>query len=571
VAYKADDNEGLKSYSVPGGIEVTFDTSVDSYSVTDAITVDDEISLEQFYYQSGEEELTLDEIYADYYEVEIDYTESGKVGAIYYLGTYYVFNYDSSDRLVSVYKDAELLKSVEYNAAGKIVSETNVINGVSETKNYSYKTDGSLYSVGSVAVVSPSVSDGKIVFGDNVYTITDHLITRIEGAVSATFAYEYLFNGVKRLTEKTINGETTNYSYLGDKVVEIRKQDQKLCYILDNNLNYVGLKYEGQKYYFDVDPFGNVLGLFDCDGQCVVQYFYDIWGTLLATTGDLADTLGLLNEVMNLSGVYEATLNAYFIDSRLYLPSSGIVLANGADPFSEAQPIYEWNQSKYFARSAVTDFAKIHDKVVSVAVKNLKEAGLDVVSNLYAVDEAGNEKRLVDIYTLDYSITPFSAMNLIDGNQIYEVIYHSPDSMAFETIAANKLRNISQAWAVSYFAEYKATPGTMKFNGQFVYCGYLIDYKCDGAGIVEYQVKINKKSNYDQSVNIYDYDEGKYVCYVNNTFDLDFLDGVTIIPGISRETYDIIDEYLSDYLQTVAGDICDQMLIYDDPAYYDME
>lgn len=527
VTYKADDNEGLKAYSVSGGVNVTYDTSVDIYSVVDAITVDDEIALEQIYYQSGDEELSLDEIYADYYEVEIDYTESGKVQAIYYLDSYYWYNYDSADRLISVYKDAELYKSVEYNAIGKIATETNCINGSSTNTAYSYTTDGNLYSAGGNIVALPVIFENKITLGNNAYTIINNTVDSVSGDISASFSYDYSFNGEKYLTSKTINGETTEYCYLGDKVVGIRKGNQQISYILDNNLNYVGLKFNGQKYYFDVDPFGNVLGLFDCDGIYAVQYYYDIWGTQIGIAGEQADTLGIFNEIRNMGGLYDAHLNAYFINSQMYMPSYSIVLATGDEYYSSAKSTYEWGQSNYFTRSAVTDFARIHDKVVSVAVNNFKEAGLDVVSNLYAVDDAGNSKRLVDIYTLDYSLTPFSAMNLIDGNQVYEVIYHSPDSMAFKAIAENKIDRISREWAVSYFADYKATPGTMKFNGQFIYCNYLIDYKCEGAGIIEYQVKINKKSNYDQSVNIYDYDNGKYVCYVNNTFDLDFLDGVT--------------------------------------------
>ena len=567
VDYKTDVNEGLKSYSVIGGIDVAFDTSVDIYSIIDAITVDDTIALEQVYYQTEDSELQLGEIYSEYYEVEIDYTDSGKVQAIYYLDNYYIYNYDSFDRLESIYKNSQLYKSIAYNDNGKVLSETNTDL---EVISYGYTSDGNLFSVNNVALATPTIQDNDVTVGEITYIKDNNLISQTQGGVVASFAYDYTFNDISYLTSKTVDGEITKYRYLGDKAVTILKGNQQINYILDNNLNYIGLKYNDQKYYFDVDPFGNVLGLFDCDGNYVVEYQYDVWGTNLTVSGTLSDSLGSLNEVLNLNAIYDASLNAYFMGEQLYLPGYGIVIM-GDSTYTAAKSIYEWEQNSYFTRSAVTDFARIHDKVVSVVVENFKEAGLDVVSNLYAIDDAGNTKRLVDIYTLDYSITPFSAMNLVDGNQVYEVIYHSPDSMAFESIAEGKLKKIAKEWTVSYFADYKATPGTMKFNGQFIYCGYLIDYKCDGAGIVEYQVKNNKKSNYNQNINIFDFDQNKYLCYVDNTFNLDFLDGVTIIPGISKETFDVIDNYLADYLQAVTGDICDQMLIYDDPSYYDME
>lgn len=572
VQFSADENVGLKSYNVSNGIEVKFDTYVDQYMVSDAISVDDEIAVEQIYYQTESgEQLSLDEIYAEYYSVEIDYSEKGKVDGIYYMDSYYIYEYDDSDRLTAIYRNGTLWKTFAYNAQNKIIEETEIVAGENAfVRSYSYTEAGKLFAVDGKNVAA-STASGQSVLVDGYYFISsgDSSTVTVSGDVTASFVYDYEFNGVKYLTSKTVNGVTTEYAYLGDKVVGIQKGEEALYYILDNDLNYVGVKYNGVKYYFAVDPFGNVMGLMDCDGYVVVEYSYDIWGTIVKVDGTLANTLGVANEITNLSGVYDFTMNAHFVGSDIYMPSYGVVLTPGAaSKVSDAIPTYEWNQDAYFVRSAVTDFAKIHDKVVSVAVENLKEAGLDVISNLYATDASGNLKRLVDIYTIDYSITPFSAMNLINGNQIYEVIYHSPDSMSFEALAEKKLKTIAQELAVSYFGDYDATVGTMKFNGQFIYLDYLIDYKCTGNGIVEYQVKINKKSNYDQSVNIYNYDTGKYVCYVNNTFDLNFLDGVTIIPGISQETFETIDGYLGDYLQAVTGDICDQMLIYDDPSYY---
>lgn len=581
VQFSADENVGLKSYNVSNGIEVKFDTYVDQYMVSDAISIDDEIAVEQIYYQTESgEQLSLDEIYAEYYSVEIDYSEKGKVDGIYYMDSYYIYEYDDSDRLTAVYRNGTLWKTFAYNAQNKIIEESEIVAGENAfVHSYSYTVAGKLFAVDGKNVAA-STASGQSVLVDGYHFISsgDSATVTVSGDVTASFVYGYEFNGVKYLTSKTVNGVTTEYAYLGDKVVCIQRGDEALYYILDNDLNYVGVKYNGVKYYFAVDPFGNVMGLMDCDGNVAVEYSYDIWGTIVKVGGTLANTLGVANEITNLSGVYDFTMNAHFMGGDIYMPSYGVVLTLGAESkVSDAIPTNEWNQDAYFVRSAVTDFAKIHDKVVSVAVENLKEAGLDVISNLYATDESGNLKRLVDIYTIDYSITPFSAMNLINGNQIYEVIYHSPDSMSFEALAEKKLKTIAQELAVSYFGDYDATVGTMKFNGQFIYLDYLIDYKCTGNGIVEYQVKINKKSNYDQSVNIYNYDTDKYVCYTNNTFNLDAFyrtEGTTIIPGICKEDFEDfesvfneIERYLLDF-QTVTGDICDQMLIYDDPSYY---
>ena len=563
---------GLSSYKTDS-LNVSFESNADEYGVTDSITVDDTISLEQAYYVQSNGELALGEIYADYYEVEIDYTDDGKVDGLYYYDSYYIYKYDVQNRLVEIFKNGELYKKFEYNVNGNIVSENTKAQDGEIIKNYRYTQEGALQSVGENSVFEQySINGNTITLDGHSYIRSSDSSITVSGKDDATFVYEYEFNGTNYITTKTLNGDETTYSYVGDRLVSLNNRYGAVEYILDNELNYIGLKYLGEKYYFAVDPYGNVMALLDCDGEIKITYEHDIWGNVLTVKGDLADSLGKINEIVNLNGVYDFVLGVYNLTEGIYIPAYGITLQKGSTSVTQVKSMYEWEQNGYFARSAVSSFACIHDKVVEVVVDNLKEQGMDVVSNLYATDKAGNNRRLVDVYTLDYSITPFSAMNLVDGNQIYEVIYKPQNSEEkYYKHAKEKVGAIVKNWSVSYFAEYTPVQGTMKFGGQFVYMDKLISYQTisEVGGIVSYQVLNNEKTNYDQSVNIFNYDTNKYVNYVNNTFDLNFLDGVTIIPGITRETYDVIDGFLADKLQAVAGNVCDQMLIYDDPSYYD--
>ena len=561
--------DGLNSYNADN-IEVVYDTNSDESGVYDTVTVNDSIAIEQGYkMDETEEDLSLSDIYADYYQVEIDYNEKGQVSGLYYYDRYYIYHYDKDGKVIDIYRDGEKYKDFAYNANGNIVSEKSVTEENSFSRTYSYTEDGKLYAINNVNVNSPKIEDNKLLVGDESFEWSEQTVNLKHGDKTAKFEYEYSFNGEKFITKKEVDDKDTTYKYIGDKVVSIDADGETLSYILDKDLNYVGLLYNDIKYYFAVDPYGNVMGIADVDGNFVVEYQYDIWGTLCGISGELASSLGTLNEIININGLYDHALNYYFFTDSIYLASEGITLSE--DNTYYAKNVYQWEQSNYFARSAVSSFARIHDMVVDVVVKNLKEQGLDVASNLYATDKNGDNRRLVDIYTLDFSITPFSTKNLLQGNQIYEVIYHAPDSEKFSEIANAKLQDIADNWTVSYFGDYSPSAGKMSFNGQFIFLGYLIDYKCLENGIVEYQVKNNVKQNYDQTVNIFDYDNNKYVCYVNNTFDLNFLDGVTIIPGINQEQYKALDGYLSNYLQSVAGNVCDQMLIYDDPNYYDLE
>lgn len=560
---------GINSYKT-NSLDVTYDSNSDEFGVIDTVTVDDVISVEQSYYVVNDE-LSLGEIYADYYEVEVDYTDDGKVEGVYYYDTYYIYKYDDEGRLYEVYKDGELYKSFAYNGMGSIITEQTVGEEADISKAYAYTQDGVLQSVdGNVVYKQYNKHGNTITVGNRAFTYLSDDKIIINGDRNAELAYQHEFNGTKYITSKTIDGVTTQYSYVGDRLVSLQNDRGTVEYILDNKLNYIGLKYQNNKYYFAVDPFGNVMALIDSDGEVKVKYEHDIWGNLYSITGEMADSLGKVNEIVNLNGIYDSELGVYYLAEGVYIPEYGITLQKDSQTIAQVKSMYEWGQNGYFARSAVSSFATIHDKVVDVVVENLKEQGMDVVSNLYATDKAGNSRRLVDIYTLDYSITPFSAMNLVDGNQIYEVIYRSPNSERYYERAQQKLNDICTNWTVSYFAEYTPVAGTMDFYGQFIYMDKLISFQTESrvGGIVSYEVLSNNKANYDMSVNIFNYDTNRYVNYVNNTFDLDFLDGVTIIPRISRETYNKIDGFLADQLQSVAGNVCDQMLIYDDPEYY---
>lgn len=560
---------GISSYKT-NSLDVEYDSNSDEFGVIDTVTVNDVISVEQSYYVVNDE-LALGEIYADYYEVEVDYTDDGKVEGVYYYDTYYIYKHDDEDRLYEVYKNGELYKSLDYNGNGNIIMELTAAEEADISKAYVYTQDGILQSVdGNVVYEQYNKHGNTITVGNRVFTYFSNDKIIINGDRDAELAYQYEFNGTKYITSKTIDGITTQYSYVGDRLVSLQNDSGIVEYILDNKLNYIGLKYQNDKYYFAVDPFGNVMALIDSDGEAKVIYEHDIWGNLYSITGEMADSLGKVNEIVNLNGIYDSELGVYYLAEGIYIPAYGITLQNNSQTVAQVKSMYEWEQNGYFTRSAVSSFATIHDKVVDVVVENLKEQGMDVVSNLYATDKSGNSRRLVDIYTLDYSITPFSAMNLVDGNQIYEVIYRSPNSERYYERAQQKLNEICTNWAVSYFSEYVPKVGSMKFNGQFIYQDKLISYQTVSqvGGIVSYEVLTNTKANYDMSVNIFNYDTNRYVNYVDNTFDLDFLDGVTIIPGISRETYNKIDGFLADQLQSVAGNVCDQMLIYDDPEYY---
>lgn len=135
---------------------------------------------------------------------------------------------------------------------------------------------------------------------------------------------EYKYNPSGIRTSKVNNGIETNYYLEGDKVIYETQSDKTspILYLYNNN-EVVGLKYEGQNYYYMKNPQNDVLGIFDSNGVLVVKYTYNPWGKILSISGSLKDTLGKDNPYRFKSYRYDSDIGMYYLNSRYYDPEIG--------------------------------------------------------------------------------------------------------------------------------------------------------------------------------------------------------------------------------------------------------
>ena len=167
---------------------------------------------EQVYYQSRSEdgELSLDEIYAEYYSVEIDYREDGKIQGLYYLDHYYLYEYDAQDRMTKITRDGRDWLELTYNALGKIAKETRETDVGVMSRTYTYTEAGELHSVDQVPVELPAAASSDSLTLDGVtFRWEGTTLSRVTGRLNGSFEYAYSFNDRSYLTRKTIDGITT--------------------------------------------------------------------------------------------------------------------------------------------------------------------------------------------------------------------------------------------------------------------------------------------------------------------------------------------------------------------------
>ena len=147
-------------------------------------------------------------------------------------------------------------------------------------------------------------------------------------------SYRYDANGLR--ISKTVNGTTYNYFYLGDQLVEMTWDNNRMHFTYDE-IGPASVNCNGTEYFYVKNAQGDVTGLVTTSGTRVVTYTYDTWGNPLSTTGSMAATLGEQNPLRYRGYVYDTETGLYYLQSRYYNPGWGrfinadSVLAIGAE------------------------------------------------------------------------------------------------------------------------------------------------------------------------------------------------------------------------------------------------
>ena len=82
---------------------------------------------------------------------------------------------------------------------------------------------------------------------------------------------------------------------------------------------------------------GDIVAIFDTNGNTVVEYSYDIWGKLVSITGTLADTIGAINPLRYRGYYYDTETGLYYLQSRYYSPDLMRFISQDDPVFSNAQ------------------------------------------------------------------------------------------------------------------------------------------------------------------------------------------------------------------------------------------
>ncbi len=116
---------------------------------------------------------------------------------------------------------------------------------------------------------------------------------------------------------------TTTFQFAGSMIVSENRNGNIIQYYYNEAGSVIGLRYNGNDYFFRRNLQGDIISILNTAGQTVVSYEYDPWGNILSTSGSMAATLGADNPFRYRGYYYDNGSGFYYLQSRYYDPATG--------------------------------------------------------------------------------------------------------------------------------------------------------------------------------------------------------------------------------------------------------
>ena len=313
--------------------------------------------------------------------------------------TIYKYTYDVSGNIVRIVENDDKSIVYKYDDLGQLIQENNKVLGKAYVYTYDNggnRTSKTTYDY-SDGVIGEELSQEEYTYGTGAWK--DQLTQiKTNGVVSATFSYDAIgnpqsYNGYtltwdgRKLTEmnmgagqfrysfeynedgirtaKYSNGTWHYYTLEDSRVVTERFGNKLLVYLYDESGSPIGLQYRTDSYaankfdtfFFEKNIFGDIVAIYNADGDKIGSYVYDAWGNCTVSTesGITVTERSIVrtyNPFRYRGYYYDADTGLYYLQSRYYNPQWGRFL--NADGYaSTGQGLLGYNMYAYCGNNPV--------------------------------------------------------------------------------------------------------------------------------------------------------------------------------------------------------------------------
>lgn len=211
------------------------------------------------------------------------------------------------EREIVSFADEVITESTyKYNAMNclETVIKTDYSEGNERTQVITYNYD------------KKSNQTGVLVDGVDTVTYGYGNLNRLTKVIKDNDEYSYSFNADGLRIKKSGPEGTTVYLYESDKVVMKLDDDGNMLAKNVYGTNLLTRTVYGQTLYYMYNGHTDVTALIDTEGNVVGSYYYDVWGNIIESSGEMKDK----NSILYAGYQYDYESGLYYLNARMYDP-----------------------------------------------------------------------------------------------------------------------------------------------------------------------------------------------------------------------------------------------------------
>jgi RHS repeat-associated protein len=263
-------------------------------------------------------------------KIAYTYDKNNNIETITENGNSINYYYNELDELKR--EDNKILKKTivySYDKGGNILSKseypytTGDLGTITKTYNYKYEDSNwkdKLTEFDGKAITYDAIGN-PLTYDSWTYSWEEGRQLKSISGNGKKLTFKYDDNGVR--TEKIVDGVTTKYNLVEDRVTYESNGTDNIYYSYDVEKKLESMNFNGVEYYYVRNVQGDIIGLVDKMGNLVVEYTYDSWGDLITIEGSLKDTIGVKNPYRYRGYRYDSETRLYYLQSRYYSPELG--------------------------------------------------------------------------------------------------------------------------------------------------------------------------------------------------------------------------------------------------------
>ena len=274
-------------------------------------------------------------------ESQYEYDGNGNITRYTYGPLEFEYTYDTANQLLSEENSAANKRwEWSYDDSGNILSRKtyNLSTGaLLETDTYSYGHEsnwGDLLTSYEGYNVEYDAIGNLLDDGNWLYT-WEHgrQLARMADVAAGGTQWEFSYNTDGMRTQRTDGTNTYTYVYSGSLLKQMTKGNDTLYFTYDASGVPVSVTHNNgtttATYYYLTNLQGDVLHIFNSNGDVAGNYTYDAWGNPVSTG---TSAICQLNPLRYRGYVYDRETGLYYLQSRYYNPNTGRFI--NADAFA---------------------------------------------------------------------------------------------------------------------------------------------------------------------------------------------------------------------------------------------